>query len=53
MLEAKAIGLKVIASNLPALREITEDDTVFLNPLDGSRLARRDPCCHYSTNSDR
>ena len=53
MLEAKAAGLKVIASNLPALREIAEDDTVFLNPLDGSRLARRDPCCHYSINSDR
>lgn len=35
MLEAKAAGLKVIASDLPALREIAADDTVFLNPLDG------------------
>lgn len=35
VLEAKAAGLKVIASDLPALREIAADDTVFLNPLDG------------------
>ncbi len=35
MLEAKAAGLKVIASDLPALREIAAEDTVFLNPLDG------------------
>ena len=35
MLEANAAGLKVIASDLPALREIAADDTVFLNPLDG------------------
>lgn len=35
MLEAKAAGLKVIASELPALREIAAEDTEFLNPLDG------------------
>lgn len=35
MLEAKAAGLKVIASDLPALHEIAADDTVFLDPLDG------------------
>ena len=35
MLEVKAAGLKVIASNLQASREIAADDTVFLNPLDG------------------
>jgi len=35
VLEAKAAGLKVIASDLPALREIAADDTIFLNPLDG------------------
>lgn len=36
MLEAKAAGLKVIASALPALREIAAEGTVFLDPLDGS-----------------
>ena len=35
MLEAKAAGLPVIASDLPALREIAAADTVFLDPLDG------------------
>lgn len=35
MLEANAAGLKVIASDLPALREIAADDAVFLDPLDG------------------
>ena len=35
MLEAHAAGLPVIASNLPALREIAAEDTVFLDPLDG------------------
>lgn len=35
MLEANLAGLQVIASDLPALREIAAEDTVFLNPLDG------------------
>ena len=35
MLEANAAGLPVIASDLPALREIAAPGAVFLNPLDG------------------
>jgi len=35
VLEANAAGLQVIASDLPAIREIASEDTVFLNPLDG------------------
>ena len=41
VLEAKAAGLKVIASDLPALREIAADDTIFLNPLDVRAGAKR------------
>ena len=53
MLEAKAVGLKVIASDLPALREIAVDDTVFLTPAGWPGLAQSNPCGGYSINSDR
>ena len=35
VLEAKAAGLPVIASDTPALREIAAEGTQFLSPLDG------------------
>jgi len=40
VLEAAALGLPVIASDLPALREIAAPGAVFLDPLDGPAWRR-------------
>ncbi|MEM7268012.1 MAG: glycosyltransferase family 1 protein [Pseudomonadota bacterium] len=40
LLEARAAGLPVIASDLPALREVGGEDVTYLSPLDGAAWRR-------------
>ena len=40
ILEAAALGVSCIVSDIPVFREIAPADTVFLDPLDGSGWMR-------------
>jgi glycosyltransferase involved in cell wall biosynthesis len=40
IVEAMAVGLPVMVSNLPVLKEVTNNEAIYFNPLDSNSLAQ-------------